>query len=271
MRYARSIVLSASTRPETPRRVAPTFGLAALFAPRAILIALSVPANPPTRRNRGVSRRFILDRPHRSSYHLFPNREGKVDEVGVKLELWDNRVIATASWFDIRLTNALGSFPDDDGSVTGIPGFSYQAPLGEATNEGYEVDVAFEPINGLSLLASWSDLEALTEIGRRQRNAPQRTYSLFGSYRFSTGSLKGLSFGGGFHRVEDRAWDSRDTGSLPDYTVGQMFIRYSREAWDVQLNIDNVADIIYYGGSTANTTMAFMDPRTYSFQFRYRF
>ena len=202
---------------------------------------------------------------------VFPNREGKVDEVGVKLELWDNRVIATASWFDIRLTNALGSFPDDDGSVTGIEGFSYRAPIGEATNKGYEVDVAFEPIDGLSLLASWSDLEALTEIGRRQRNAPQHTHSLFGSYRFSTGSLNGFSFGGGFHRVEDRAWDSRDTGSLPDYTVGQMFIRYSREAWDVQLNIDNVADIIYYGGSTANTTMAFMDPRTYSLRFRYRF
>ena len=200
----------------------------------------------------------------------FPNREGKVDEIGVKLALWDNRVIATASWFDIRLTNALGSFPDDDGSVTGFPGFSYSAPIGEATVEGYELDVSFEPIEGLFVLAALSDIEAITELGRRQRNAPQNSYSLFASYRFS-GSLKGFTIGGGFQRVEDRAWDSRDTGSLPDYTVGEMFFRYRRDAWEVQLNIENLGDAVYYPGSTANTTIFFADPRTFNLRFRYRF
>ncbi len=204
---------------------------------------------------------------------LFPNREGKVDEFGMKLELFNNRVIATSSYFDIELTNALATQTDDDaGSITGIPRGAYGIPSGKATNKGFEVDVSVEPVDGLQLMLAYSDLEARTEIGVRQRNAPQNTFSAFGRYAFSRGVLKGISLGGGFQHVADRSWDGADTGNLPDYTVYEAFVSYEyRPHWSFQLNVRNLTDELYYRGSTNRDTIFWGEPRTIQFRSRYRF
>jgi len=203
----------------------------------------------------------------------FPNREGKVDEGGVKLELFDNRIVATAAYFDIRLTNALAVQTDDDaGSVTGVPRGAYSLPSGQATNRGYELDLFVEPLENLQLMVAYSDLEARTEIGVRQRNAPQRTFSAFGRYGLTRGLLRGVTFGGGFQYVGDRSWDGADTGSLPNYTVGEVFLSYEHGAhWSFQLNVRNVTDELYYRGSTNRDTIFWGEPRTFQFRSRYRF
>ena len=200
---------------------------------------------------------------------------GQIDEVGVKLQLFENRVIATASYFDIGETNVLIRTIDFLGEVTGFQSLSY-FELGGAgfSSEGVEFDVALQPTDNLSLMFSVSDLEAVTPRGDglvRRRNVPQNTWSFFGKYQFLEGPFRGVSFGFGAEHVADRSGDGGDSFDLPDYTIYDAFIGYAREKWGIQLNIFNLTDELYVPGSTAGNSMMVGDPLNFKIRLRYSF
>jgi outer membrane receptor protein involved in Fe transport len=73
----------------------------------------------------------------------FPNRTVSIREQGVKVDLLDSRLVATASWYKTDETNILISNVDVDGSVTGVTGRSYQSPAGRGKTVGWDMDVSY--------------------------------------------------------------------------------------------------------------------------------
>lgn len=124
---------------------------------------------------------------------VFPNRIISTDEVGLKLNLWGSRVVGTFSYFDNVESNVLISFFDEDGSITGETPNTYSVPTAFANTEGFEMDVALNPMPGLDMLVSYSTVDSLLEDGLPNHGVPENTFATVARYKFQNGPLKDFS------------------------------------------------------------------------------
>jgi len=105
-------------------------------------------------------------------------------------------------------------------------------------------------------------------------NVPRQSGSLWSTYQFTEGSLKGFGFGGGVYFVGEREANLPNTYKLPFYWRADATLFYERENWKVQLNVLNVFDREYYtGGETGvfNYTLDPAQPTTAQLKVSYKF
>ena len=194
-------------------------------------------------------------------------------EFGVKTNLFSDRLAATVSYYDIKLSNL----------VTGDPNNIYNSLQGgKVESQGFEIDLSASPIDGLNLIAGYSHNESKVlegdaanvwlETGRRPIYAgPTDLVNFWGTYTFKSGSLRGFGLGiGGNYSSELNILDSQVTGTftLPAYTVINSTVYYNTSNFRVALNINNVGDKQYYTGySTINP----QKPRNAVLSMAYRF
>ncbi|MEH2466270.1 TonB-dependent siderophore receptor [Nostoc sp.] len=172
-----------------------------------------------------------------------PSR-GTQYEVGVKAELFDQRLSATLAAYDLAQTNLPVQDPQNP---------DYSIPIGAAKSRGIELDVAGEILPGWKVIASGylndthiTDDSDATLIGRRFVNAPYHGASLWTTYQIQRGNLQGLQFGAGFFFVGDRTANPSDPITLPSYVRTDASISYKRDNWQAALNLKNIFNINYY-------------------------
>lgn len=198
----------------------------------------------------------------------FPNRMGEIRELGVKLDLFGTRMTATASVFEMELTNVLISVPNPPELGGGL----VQVPAGTQSTDGFEIDLACEPVPGLSLIAAYSDLTSTNEAGRSFRGVPiDAAWSALAKYRFGDGALRGLFFGGSWRHTGKQAADPANTFYLDNSDVFDGFVGYGRAKWSVQLNVLNLADTDDPYTTVGDTAVFRTLPRSYRVTFRYTF
>lgn len=201
----------------------------------------------------------------------FPNRDGVIDEVGLKLELLDERLVATGSYFDMELTNVLVSVPqtDEQGNVIGG---NVSRPVGAQKTKGYEIDLTWRVMPGFDLFAAYGDIDSKDELGRSFRGVGQGSnYKFFGRYEFEEGPLDGLFVGLGYNYVNRRAGDAGNTFFHDPYDTWDGLIGYRAGRWGLQMNVYNLTDEVY---SRASVNQVFVVPgpqRTYRFTASYSF
>ncbi|MEM1255024.1 MAG: TonB-dependent siderophore receptor [Cyanobacteria bacterium P01_H01_bin.21] len=172
--------------------------------------------------------------------------EGEQFEVGVKTNLFDGRLSATLSLFDITKTNVAATDPTNGNFVV---------PIGEQSSRGIELDVTGEILSGWNILGGVSFLDAEIEEspsfpdGATPRNVPDMTASLWSTYEVQSGSLAGLGFGLGLFYVDERPGDDANTFTLDDYLRTDAAVYYARDNFRVGLNVRNLFDIDYFESS----------------------
>ena len=172
--------------------------------------------------------------------------EGEQFEVGVKTNLFDGRLSATLSLFDITKTNVAATDPTNGNFVV---------PIGEQSSRGIELDVTGEILSGWNILGGVSFLDAEIEEspsfpdGATPRNVPDMTASLWSTYEIQSGSLAGLGFGLGLFYVDERPGDDANTFTLDDYLRTDAAVYYARDNFRVGLNVRNLFDIDYFESS----------------------
>ncbi|HEX6225189.1 MAG TPA: TonB-dependent receptor [Chryseolinea sp.] len=174
-------------------------------------------------------------------------------EVGVKLNVLRDRLLASASYYDIKVSNkVIGDVNNFYNSIQG----------GEVGSKGFELDVTANPLPGLSLIAGFSHNETKNlkgnegdfygEPGRVPGGqGPQDQVNLWATYKFSNGPLKNAGFGlGGNYASEYRVADNSLTGifDLPAYTVLNASVFYTVEQFRFSFNLNNLTDKEYYTG-----------------------
>lgn len=192
------------------------------------------------------------------------NGSGESDEVGVKVNLWDGRLTGTFAVFETT----------EDGFVvaTVINGFPASVQAGVATNKGWEFDLTAQPIDGLNLIAGFSDLTGSTESGSYFRNANAGfNWGLYAHYDFQGKRLRGFSASVGFRKVADRWGDGANTFILPGYETVSAGVGYTRKAWRFQLQVENVLGEEYLVSAVNFSNIYFGDPRRYRLTTTYRF
>ena len=208
-----------------------------------------------------------------------PSQSAQQWELGAKTELFDGRLRATFSYFDLTKQNL--STPDP------LNPFRSKA-IGEAQTRGYEFDVAGEIFPGWNMIATYSYLPYAkitkdhgtifddqgnaigTNDGTRGNRlflAAKHTGSLWNIYEFRNESLRGLKIGGGIQGLDKRQGDAANSYHLPFYVIGNLMASYQFNVKPyrvtAQLNVNNVSDETYFAASDTTNFIYYGAPRTF--------
>ena len=175
--------------------------------------------------------------------------EGEQFEVGLKTELFDGRLAATLSFFDISQTNVAAADPNNANFVV---------PIGEQTSRGMEFNVTGEILSGWNILAGLSLLDSeIAESanffpkGATPPNVPDTAANLWTTYEVQSGDLAGLGFGLGLYYVGERQGDNENTFTMDEYLRTDAAIYYRQDDVRLGLNFRNLFDIDYFESTEA--------------------
>lgn len=223
-------------------------------------------------RNRTFIPVFTTDRRLATFGQRFPNRVAEVDEFGLKADLFNHRLVLTATYFEITETNVLLQFQDADGSVTGQPPPStYSAPVGSRTSDGYEIDLNISPLPGWDAIISYANFDAILEDGTRSPNVASSTFSVLNRYEIQEGPLTGLSGAWIYNYWGDSILGTRTNWDMPSGWLHSAVIGYRWGKMSFNLRIENVFDKLKARPGTFETAVALTPGRNYRLAVNYTF
>lgn len=179
--------------------------------------------------------------------HL-PAETGRNYEVGVKTSLPDGRITTTFALFQLTRRNVA------------TPDLTTPDPLdftvsGEQRSRGLEIESSLRLTAAWQITAAYSYIDAEVTadndlpVGGPLLGVAKHTYNIWSKYAFPSGALKNFGFGLGVHGYSRQSGDLYHTFELPGYTLVDAALYYTRGAFSVQLNVDNVFDREFYSGS----------------------
>lgn len=203
-------------------------------------------------------------------------------EVGTKLNLFKDKLYATFSYYDIKVTDQVyvveTPYVDPADPTKEQPNNQTTYQDGAQKNKGFEAEFIANPINGLNIVLGYSYNDAVLTKGdadfvnHRSENAgPRNLANLWASYKITNGFLRGFGVGFGGNYVGDNMIMNRKvagTFTIPEYTVLNSSLFYSADKFGVTVKLNNIANKeIYDGWSTVHPK----DPRSIAASFTYKF
>ncbi|MFI1773154.1 TonB-dependent receptor domain-containing protein [Thalassobellus citreus] len=190
-------------------------------------------------------------------------------EFGVKTNLFNNKLEATVSYYNIEVKDKVmgfGAAKQQDATVK---------------SKGMELEVNANPIDGLNVRGgfSFNDAEVSKSesrpdlIGvRPAESGSEILYNFWGDYQFKEGVAKNFGFGAGFNGASDynAMADYTNSGgfTLPAYTVFNASIYYESEKFRISIKGNNLTNEAYYSGWS---TLTPQQNRMYIASFEYKF
>ncbi|QTL04751.1 TonB-dependent siderophore receptor [Aquabacter sp. L1I39] len=171
----------------------------------------------------------------------FQPSTGEQVELGVKYQPTGWNGFFSAAIYDLKQKNVLSSEL--------IDGVSYETQLGEVEVKGLELSATATLAEGLSLIASYTYMNAeITQgeyAGNRPANVPENMANLWLDYTFKTGAWTGFGFGGGVRYVGSRFALDDNSIELDANTLFDAAIHYQKGPFKAQININNIANETY--------------------------
>lgn len=192
---------------------------------------------------------------HGANENTFEAEIAEQVEVGVKQQFLDNRLSTSLAVFRLDRSNILTTDPLDP---------TRQVLTGQQASEGVELDAVGAITLDWKVIASYTYTHAFVRsdtnlpVGDRLSNAPRHHASVWSTYDIA--SVPGLGVGGGVYYVGAREANLPNTYTLPGYVRTDAMLFYRRDAWRVQLNINNLFNRRYYTGGSAGTFNYTLDP-----------
>ncbi|MFN8009367.1 MAG: TonB-dependent receptor [Terriglobia bacterium] len=196
--------------------------------------------------------------------NTLPPQSAQQFEAGVKSEWLQNRLVATASVYQITKQNIPTADPANP---------AYSIAIGEARSRGFELDVSGQLTPNWKIIGGYSYINAaITKDnnvpslkGLPFPDVPYDSGSIWSVYEFPKGGLKGLKLGAGVvARTEQVNYESPDgvtylTDRIPGFAIVNVMAGYTwhLETFKVsaQLNIYNLFNRTYF--TSVNPSQAF--------------
>ncbi|PTT00971.1 TonB-dependent siderophore receptor [Pedobacter sp. HMWF019] len=188
-------------------------------------------------------------------------------EGGVKSDLFEGRLSGSLSYYDIKVSNIVLS-----------TGPNQYVQGGDQYSKGFEAQITANPIDGFNIIAGYSkniskltNATAATEGRRPVEAGPEDLVNVWLSYKFLSGSVKGLGFGfGGNYAGKNSIVNDATVGvfTLPAYTILNASVSYVKGPFTFGLKMNNLTNKEYYKGWT---TIEPMSPRTVAGSIGYKF
>ncbi|SNR63533.1 iron complex outermembrane recepter protein [Maribacter sedimenticola] len=191
-------------------------------------------------------------------------------EFGVKTNMFNGRLNATVSYYDITVKDRV--ITDPASPFNKIQG-------GEVVSKGIEIELNANPLKGLNIRAGYSNNDSETTVSdnteilnRRPLEAgPETLYNLWANYEFQSGQFDGFGLGFGLNGSSERfAINYASTGEfiLPSYTIANASIFYQANNYRLGVKLNNAFNKEYYKGWTTispQTPRALLANLTYTF------
>ncbi len=186
-------------------------------------------------------------------------------ELGIKHALADERLLASATLFNLTKSNVLAEDPNDR---------TRQIAIGQIRSRGLEVDVLGRLTPRLNILASYTlnpvkitrDTNDPSNQDHRRAGAPLHAASVWLKYAAHQ-SGQGWAFGAGVLANGSRQGDDANTWQLPGYASVDAMASYAMQlaghAAQVQFNVKNVFDRVYFD-QVSNGFAAYGAPRAWA-------
>jgi iron complex outermembrane receptor protein len=190
-------------------------------------------------------------------------------ETGIKTAFFDGRLTSSFTYFDLTKTNIGVTDPTDP---------NLQIASGKHESRGYEFEVAGEILPGWRTVAAYTLLDYAKIVvgyngglnddsGHRMYNTPRNYGSLWNTYEFQTGELRGLKLGGGVVGASQSQGTNANDFQLPGYVTMNLLASYGMKVVGkqvtLQLNANNLLDKTYYQGTNTGSMIGLGAPRTF--------
>ncbi len=192
---------------------------------------------------------------------LLPPTTAQQYEAGIKYQPPGQNSFITASAFNLTEQNVATTDPDH-------PTFSIAT--GEVRARGVELEGHANLSDNIDLVSSYTFLDArvtksnTNNLGDVPTGIPRNMASLWGTYRFTFGALKGLQLGAGVRYVGDSWGTTTNTLRVPAYTLVDAGIQYDLEAanpalknWHASINATNRSNKQYVASCSSLTNCNF--------------
>ncbi|MCX7380430.1 MAG: TonB-dependent siderophore receptor [Alphaproteobacteria bacterium] len=171
-----------------------------------------------------------------------PKPEGSRQiEAGIKVNLASG-LSGTVSVFEIQRSNVV---------TTPSGGFT-QVQTGGQRSRGFETDLIWQPVTGLSVLAAFAHEEPVVTsdgnpalVGKQLAREPRDSGRLWVNYQFQDERLAGLSLGAGAYAASSQVVELGSPWRTPGYVTFDTRIAYQIDSWTVALTGKNLADRKY--------------------------
>lgn len=180
-------------------------------------------------------------------------------EIGGKWELLDGKLSATAALFRLEKTNARTTSPLDA---------NLQILAGEQSTDGFEAGLAGEVLPKWDVSLTYAYLDS--KISKSSSTATGSVSGLLKSFEGMTAvnvpEHSGVAWstyhltdnwevGGGVYYASHRYADSVNEAVLPGYARLDAVVAYHQKHYDVQLNVFNLTDTVYYESGQTNSAL----------------
>jgi catecholate siderophore receptor len=168
-------------------------------------------------------------------------------EIGDKSEWFDGRLQSTVALYEITQRNVATKDPSDPAGVR-------QVQTGEQQSRGLEVDLTGSLAQGWKVFANATVNHArITQsnnyrVGNRPANIPKHAAGLWSNYELG----HGFTIGAGAFYVGDRFAVEDNAVRLPSYVRLDAMLGYKGKNWEAGLNLNNLADKVYYESANNN-------------------
>lgn len=189
----------------------------------------------------------------------FKPEDGVGYEVGIKSELFDDRLSATLAAFHIEKENVLAL----------DPATNTNRAMGKARSQGLDLQVSGQVSDAVRVIGAFAYIDAevtkgdkTIPAGSRILGVAKRSGSLLGVYEFQDGALRGSDLGAAFTYVGDRSGEAGTGFELPAYHTVDLLAHYkATQNVTVGLNLNNLFDERYYERSYSNYWITPGEPR----------
>ncbi|WP_343638425.1 TonB-dependent receptor [Chryseobacterium sp.] len=175
-------------------------------------------------------------------------------EVGIKGNLWRNKINFTVGYYDILVDNI------QRGSGVIRDGKEYNIVVQDGTqrSKGFEIETIMNPVQGLNIMAGYSYNHSRYEKadpavdGRRPESAgPANVFNSWISYILPIKGLQGLGIGFGVNHVGKQITGNKVvTGqfAFPAYTLVNASISLEKERYRLGFKMNNLGNVQYFAG-----------------------
>ena len=208
---------------------------------------------------------YTLDQRLASLGQKYPNRNVRIKELGVKLDLLESRAVGTFAVYDMEEDNVLVSDIDVSGTITGTPGRSFNVPSGSQNTKGWDVDVSYNLRRGLDLIFSYGMRDSKLASGIKPSGQPTANSAAMVRYEVQSGPLKHASLLWNFTWWSDSILNNRTYWTVPPGELHTAVLGYRWKRYNFRLRIENVLDDVDLKPGTNETAVGVTNDRNYRF------
>jgi iron complex outermembrane receptor protein len=180
------------------------------------------------------------------------NREGVINEIGLKTAVNDGRFTMTVAVYDLQLRNVITGDPDPERASAG-----WRVQSEKQKTTGVDLDLIAMITPQWDFMVGGSKLDIELPNGLLPRNAPEETAYIWTRYAFNEGAVDGLVLGGGVNWQGKSPGESGNLYFFDSYYSIDLFAQYTYKQFNFAVNVTNVTDEWYLArGVNRNTIWA---------------